>query len=227
MNLKALTKNYDKLTADERFALISQALARDDQAEADCLASAAPRLSFSVPHTYFHADAFSYVVFVAILELLDAAAFFDNALEHVAYDDETGDGPNVLPDDDNTEQGDGAADVNAKPLWVQNYRIALAAGYLLKARFAGWQLWCKRRHLPPFAVWEVLPGYQRLMQTIELTRESEHRALAFTPTGMLSWMNEIARERGEPELIELPCTVERLADGYENLFQAARAGRGD
>lgn len=43
MNINAVARHYDKLTPEERFRLVIEALARSDEQEADRLAAACPR----------------------------------------------------------------------------------------------------------------------------------------------------------------------------------------
>lgn len=52
MNTKTLQKHYPKLSASERLALLIAAAARGDEAERYALLDSAPRLTFTVPHTY-------------------------------------------------------------------------------------------------------------------------------------------------------------------------------
>ena len=62
------------------------------------------------------------------------------------------------------------------------------------------------------------------MRSWELTRESPSRqqGTALTPEAMLHWLNTLQRKQGGPQLAELPCTAEKIANGYEWLFQARR-----
>jgi hypothetical protein len=32
---------------------------------------------------------------------------------------------------------------------------------MLKAKGAGWKLWCERLGMPPFSAWERLPGFKQ------------------------------------------------------------------
>jgi hypothetical protein len=42
---------------------------------------------------------------------------------------------------------------------------------------------------------------------------------AFVPEGILRWLNRV-RPTGEPELAEIPLTVEEIADATAKMYQA-------
>jgi hypothetical protein len=69
--------------------------------------------------------------------------------------------------------------------------------------------------LSPFAVWEGLPGLERLQRALALAEEA-----AFVPEGFLRWLND-RRPTGEPERTEVPSwlTVEGVADATAKMFQ--------
>ena len=58
MNINAITKHYDKLTINERFALMQAAIYRGDDADRDALARTAPRKRWDMPNTTGLMDAF-------------------------------------------------------------------------------------------------------------------------------------------------------------------------
>ena len=58
MNISAITKHYDKLTINERFALMQAAIYRGDDADRDALARTAPRKRWDMPNTTGLIDAF-------------------------------------------------------------------------------------------------------------------------------------------------------------------------
>lgn len=58
MNINAITKHYDKLTINERFALMQAAIYRGDDADRAALARTAPRKRWEMPNTTGLADAF-------------------------------------------------------------------------------------------------------------------------------------------------------------------------
>ena len=69
--------------------------------------------------------------------------------------------------------------------------------------------------IPPFAAWERLPGFARLQHALRIAERA-----AFTPEGMLRWMNDIG-PAGKPELVELPTslTAEAYAAESEAMFR--------
>jgi hypothetical protein len=91
--------------------------------------------------------------------------------------------------------------------------LALGHGYVLKTKTDGWKLFCERMNVPPFAAWKHLPGYERLQRALKLAEE-----VAFVPEGFLRYLDAI-RSAGEPELTEVPLTVERVAAAAEDMFR--------
>ena len=39
---------------------------------------------------------------------------------------------------------------------------------MLKTKVAGWKNFCERLSIPPFAVCELLPGYERFRRAVDL-----------------------------------------------------------
>jgi hypothetical protein len=91
--------------------------------------------------------------------------------------------------------------------------LALAAGFVLKAKADGWKLFCERLTVPQFAAWNDLPGFDRLERALALP---EHTA--FAPAGMVRWLNDV-RPAGTPALSKVPMTVEGIADATAKMFQ--------
>ena len=92
-------------------------------------------------------------------------------------------------------------------------RRALVLGFVLQTHAAGWKLFCSRRGLPPFAMWDCLPCYGWLQEALSLSE-----VFAFSRDRLLCWLNEI-RPAGEPELTSIRLTAEGIADGNETVFQ--------
>jgi hypothetical protein len=67
--------------------------------------------------------------------------------------------------------------------------------------------------VPPFAIWQGLPGFDRLQQALQLAETA-----AFAPEGFLRWLNAI-RPAGEAKRTEVPLTVEGVAVATEVLFR--------
>ena len=214
MNAGAVSRHYGSLTPEERFRLILAASGRGDDAERTRLVSAAPRLTLARPdHTPF-AQAFHELALLIFIELSDAAASFSEALDHadlVAAEDEG-----------EAAAGEEAAELASegsrkRPTWQRCLDLALGFGFLLRTKAGGWKLFCERLNVPPFQLWQGLPGLNRLQRALSLAE-----SVAFAPEGFLRWLNR-TRPKGCPELKAVPLTVEGIAAATESLFREQAA----
>jgi hypothetical protein len=223
MNANALARNYAVLTPEERFRLILAANTRGDEAERDRLVSAGGRITLSMPAHAPYAHAFNELATLIFLELLEEAARYLEALDRADFGDDgaKGDGAEVGGEMGDAETEEAAAEVeaegNGRSPAERSWGLALAAGFMLRTKADGWGLFCQRMSVPPFALWECLPGFDRLRRALALAEE-----VAFVPEGFLRWLNVI-RPAGAPELAEVPLTVEGIADATARLFQARAA----
>lgn len=224
MNSNILAKNYTNLTPEERFRLILAAGARRDEAEQDRLTRAGQRLTLQMPDHAPYAHAFHEIATLIYIELLEDAAFCNEAW--IRADD-----PREFPDDpgdDQEEEADeGSPEAEAKdavapaednhrkrPIWQRTLDVALATGYMLKIKADGWKLFCERLNLPPLLLWEEFPGFNRLQGALDMAEQA-----VFTPEGFLRWLNDV-RPEGEPEHTEeVLWTVEEMADATEKVFR--------
>jgi hypothetical protein len=229
MNTKSLGKLYDRLTPGERFRLILAASARGDEAERNRLVNAGQRLTLSMPDHAPYAQAFEELAFLVFMELLEDAARY---LEAFARADEVRD---VFEKDEERSAGkwereeetEAAGDeseaqdqkkaagsgVGVRSPWERCLDLALAAGYILRTKADGWKLFCERRTIPPFLLWEGLPGYDRLQRALKLAEEA-----AFVAGGFVQWLNT-GRPAGEPACTAAPLTVEGMADDADKVFR--------
>ena len=77
MDLKTIQKNYDKLTANERFSLVFAAVARGDDRDRAALIESSPTKTWKVPITYGLRDAFEFISnFHVNMQLGYAATFW-------------------------------------------------------------------------------------------------------------------------------------------------------
>jgi hypothetical protein len=76
-----------------------------------------------------------------------------------------------------------------------------------------WKLFCERMTVPPFALWESLPSFDRLQRALKLAERA-----AFTPEGFLLWLNDIW-PAGETKRTEVSLTVEGVAAATEETFR--------
>ncbi len=221
MKAPPLAKNYKCLTPEERFRLILAASGRGDEAEAARLVNAGGRITLSVPDHSPYAHAFSDLALMTFIDLLEEAASYQEAF---AFADSTCD---INADEAEEEERDEAAeetgaradkgpvqeDADKEPVWLRALDVALAAGYMLRTKANGWKLFCERLNVPPFLLWEVLPGFKRVQRTLALTEKA-----AFVPEGFLRWLNRV-RPKGEPELAAVPLTVEGVADDTGEAYR--------
>lgn len=156
------------------------------------------------------AQAFSDVAQMTYLDLLDETSrYFDafSCLDSVTR--------NSAPDDDAEESqcADDDADPDQSSLEDRYRNVALAAGFVLRTKAAGWKLFCQRMNASPWQLWEYLPGYERLQRALALSEKA-----AFVEEGFLRWFNEVA-PAGEPVRTEVPFTVEGIAETTEEAYQ--------
>ena len=218
MNANALARHYDRLTPQERFALIFAAGGRGDEAEQGRLVNAGGRVSLSMSDHMPYAHAFDELATLTFIELLDAAATYQQANEQAddALDLFGGEGGADEGDADGeatASEGTAGSGGGGSPAWTRHLGIAYAAGYVLRTKAEGWELFCGRLHVQPFLLWRSYPGLERLQRALALAKEA-----AFDRDGMLRWMNKI-RPAGEPEFTEVRLTAQRVADANEEAFR--------
>jgi hypothetical protein len=223
MNVCAVTKNYEQLTPEERFRLILAANGRGDKAERDRLAGVGNRINISMQDHGPFAQAFNDVSRFAFIEVLDYSAFYNDAVLHMLFkfgslraDDleppakaEDTPSPADLGKEEETE-----VDVPGNAAGDELRDTLLAAGFMLRIRANGWKLFCERLGVPPFALWEHLPGFDRIESALAAAEE-----MAFvSEKWFLRWLNKI-RPAGDPELTKLPLTLEGIAQGFEVAYR--------
>jgi hypothetical protein len=194
MNTQPLARLYDALSAEERFRLILAAGFRGDEAEQRRLSNAGGRLTLSVQDHQPFAQAFDELALLTFLELLEAAADYLESFHH-------------------SSEVEDAGDAEDDALRVRYLDLSLGKGFLLRTKAAGWRLFCERLAVPPFALCEGLPGFDRLQRALKLTEVA-----AFAPEGMLAWLNRV-RPEGEPEMTELKLTPEGCAAALDRFFR--------
>jgi hypothetical protein len=208
MKAPTLAKNYSLLTPEERYCLMLAASARGDETERDRLIQASGHITWSLRDYAPFANALTRLDMIVFLDLLEEAARY-----HDAFDDLH----RVEPDDEDEEESDG--EVNEEELerdwalWERYFDLALASGYVLRAKAEGWKLFCEKLNIPPFLLWEMLPGFDRLQRALALAEKA-----AFTSEGFLRWLNRV-RPRGKAELKEVPLTAEAVAHELEGAYR--------
>ena len=214
MKAPPLAKNYTCLTTEERFRLILAAAGRGDEAERDRLAHAGGRITLTMRDHAPYAQAFNDLALLTFIELQEDTARYEEcfALAHVTRGaGEAAEEVSDVPAEESDAQADGSAGEEAGCFLTLD--LVLASGYVLRTKANGWKLFCERLNVPPFLLWEVLPGFERLQRALARTEKA-----AFVPEGFLRWLNHV-RPKGEPELAAVPLTVERMAAANEEAFR--------
>jgi len=180
--------------------------------------SAAPRIQLAMPDHSPFAQAFRELAVLIFIELSDAAAYFTEALDAADFADFA---------DEVAEEGEAAEGEEApgperegshkRPPWQRFLDLAHAFGFMLRTKADGWKLFCERLHVPPFLVWQGLPGFDRLQRAVSLAEK-----VAFVPEGFLRWLNR-TRRKGTPEQTNVPFTIEGIAAATERLFREQAA----
>jgi hypothetical protein len=233
MTINTLARHYDRLGAEERFRLILAAGARGDEAEQDRLYLAAPRITLRFSHHAPWAHAFDQLATLVYVELLDEVARHQDAFERWSDAAEDSDDEDDASPDDEDEEGegeDGEEDEHdaavpervshESPIWTRMLALYYAQGFMLKTKIAGWKLFCERLTLPPFELWKLLPGFDRLQRAIDLLDNRQHGPPpAFEPEGMVNWLCQM-RPDGQPEpTLDRLVSPERFADDLEKALR--------
>jgi hypothetical protein len=221
MNGNTIARHYDKLTPEARFRLILAAGARGDEAEQQRLARAGERITLSMQDHVPYAHAFNEIAQIIFIELLEEAALYLDAFVRTDGCRDIFDGGDIDVEDDGSEaepdpstaEGPAEDEDGETSAWQRTLDVGLAAGFMLRTKADGWKLFCERLNVPPFLLWKELPGFDRLQRALALTERA-----AFVPAGFLRWLNSL-RPTGEPELTEMPLTVEGIADATATLFR--------
>jgi hypothetical protein len=229
MSVNVIAKNYACLSPDERFRLILAASGRGDEAERNRLVSSAGQISLSMSDCAPYAHAFDELALVTFIDLMEHAAIYFNAHHHYSdgrdfsddHDSKTdeqddaeehkGDAQDAPGESVSTDsRGDDADELAIRERLLDEF---LAAGFVLQTKADGWKLFCERLNVPPFGLWESLPGFDRLRLALAVADKA-----AFLPEGILLWLNR-KRLPGTPERTNLPFTVEAVADATEKSFR--------
>ena len=86
----------------------------------------------------------------------------------------------------------------------------------MKTKIAGWKRFCDRLTLPPFVLWQLLPGFDRLECAIDrLENREQGPPPAFEPEGMVRWMSQMQPDGQSEPTLERLLSPDRFADDLE------------
>ncbi len=142
MNMNAITKHYDKLTINERFALMNAANYRGDESDRAALVRSAPRKRWEMPNTTGIVDAFDMAAMWHVMGMMHIQANYYFLLYVV--DDELADAINLL----NKKDGEKIDIMQAMQQCLIDTVTTCAA----------WRVVCGEYGVDPVKVLEGLPG---------------------------------------------------------------------
>lgn len=76
MDTKTIQKNYDKLTAKERFSLLNAAIKRGDRNESSALQASAPKKGWSIPTTRGLVEAFEFLAMWHVMTMQELDSLY-------------------------------------------------------------------------------------------------------------------------------------------------------
>ncbi len=142
MNLNNVTKHYDKLTINERFALMNAANYRGDHADRDALARTAPRKVWNIANTTGLFDAFDMAASWHIMHMLLNQANYYFLLSVV--------------DDDLIRAVDVTNIIDRAPVDISETMQQLLTDTVTTC--AAWRVVCGEYGVDPVKVLEGMPG---------------------------------------------------------------------
>ena len=234
MTTPKLNRLYPNLTAEERVQLIFAAMSREDEVEVSRLMKAATTITRTMPDHAPRSNAFFDLATMIFVDLVECAAVYRDAWERTnrraklrpgkqAQDENEEERVEVEEEGDRTPlpNSSSSREENRNPRGREGKRdldtrlvdLALAAGCQLRERGMGWILFCERQGVPPYVLWERMPGYDRLKKTLEMAE-----SIAFTPNGHRRWLNRI-RPSGTAKLEIASLTAKRIAKETEAIYR--------
>jgi hypothetical protein len=209
MTAKSVGQHYKLLTPEERFRLILAASGRNDEAEHERLVRASDRIHLSMPDYSPYSNALQDVSLLIYIELLTEAGRY---MESLALADQ-GDLLHVDEAEDDPATDDEPETAELEFANERRLQMGLASGYVLRTKAAGWKQFCERWSIPPFLVWQELPGFDRFESALKLTDHA-----AFTAEGFLRWLNRV-RPASHAPVTEVPIVASRYAEGVAEAFR--------
>jgi hypothetical protein len=211
----ALQRHYSELSGEERFRLILAASGRGDTVEKERLSKAAHRIELVTPDHAPASFGFNNLSLMTYIELLDAAGFYREVMtmeeheEDLKFEREWKGRIEEMEDD---EEEYVPLDVQGLKPDKRSLGMTLAAGCILREKARGWVLFCERIGVPPFLLWDDLPGYDRLKRDMDIAE-----TFAFSREALLRWCNR-KEEPGEQKIKEV-ISAEQCAVEAELLYR--------
>jgi hypothetical protein len=122
--------------------MIHAASARADSVELERLKRSARKVMYALPDYFGLADSFDEVNLYHLLDLLDTAAEYSQAMWIAESEDD---------------------DLSGRML-----DVALMYGYLFKAKLEGWRIFCSENGFDPERYWSMLPGCDKIRRAEQL-----------------------------------------------------------
>ncbi len=214
-------RHYSTLTGEERFRLILAASGRGDEQERDRLGRSAQVITVTRQDHAPYGHAFSELVWLTFIELVEDATRFREAQEAAwtgfgfceGCGRLRGEGCAEVETGDEGTAADGPEEPG-EPHDCQRCRaLAGASAYVLCVKAEGWRLFCEGMNANASILWEGVPGRERLLRDLAEAQEA-----ALPPEEMLAWLNRI-RPEGEPEAESVKLTAESVAEATERMFR--------
>lgn len=215
MNLKALSKHYDQLTARERLSLLIAASVRDDPVERQRLVSSAPTAHYCIPHHRTLAEALAEAASLHLLTLLDVAASFWQWWGLWGWS-ELRSQRGTTANQADTDHADGAEKEEAEV--VRLMCMVRYQAFLFVTHWEGWKQFCQDWPIDPAALLQIKPGWDMVVRT-----EAQARKQAYAPQdAALFLLSEMSLPEGDAdEEVELPqvVTVQGLAQVWHTFIE--------
>lgn len=208
MNLKSITKHYNQLEPSERFRLMVAAGARGDRAEQERLSRTGGRIHLIMRDDGPWLRAWEELSTLVYVEVLEEAGKYQDAYQCL----------------DEEEIEEASRSPLKGRLAARYLDLLLAQGFLLRTKVAGWELFCERQSIPPYTLWETLPGYDRLMRAFKMCEgDGDAPAMAFVPEGMARFLNDLQTRHDDQDhtsdvRIEALITPEQFAGELAEIF---------
>jgi hypothetical protein len=218
MNPETLSKKYRHLTPEERFRLILAASGRGDNVERDRLARASQLIDLRMEDYAPYAHAFDELATFTFLDLFDHVARLFVAIVHATIPT-LGEEPSIMRDapadpvPPATVNQAPAVEVVQKPgadpcrgkRNEQKMDWVMGEAYVVQALANGWKLFCEEMNVPPFVIWQTLPGFAFLQNALTVADKASGSSQQY-----LDWLNSI-RPKGTPALLTVALTAKAVA----------------